>query len=205
MTLWSLYIMLPGPIGRDRERGTPLKPLTRKEPESRRSKVPNSGFASAGTCGSRQLPFTKTCGRVRRGFCTPESPSTQYLRFLVPKTILLMVFGTRVLKYWILGPLGTECRLRATPFACRHLDASICLSAFPALSKALLPDVHAKEALQFSVIVSRRNCGIELESSALRCLQVRKGAIVELGPKARTTIWLCGPFCKMVPELDALS
>ena len=30
-------------------------------------------------------------------------PSTQYLRFLVPKTILLMVFGTRVLKYWVLG------------------------------------------------------------------------------------------------------
>ena len=28
----------------------------------------------------------------------PEGPSTQYLKFLVPKTILVMVFGTRVLK-----------------------------------------------------------------------------------------------------------
>ena len=36
----------------------------------------------------------------------PEGPSTQYLRFLVPKTILLMVFGPRVLKYWVLGPSG---------------------------------------------------------------------------------------------------
>ena len=36
----------------------------------------------------------------------PEGPSTQYLRFLVPKTIPSMVFGTRILKYWVLGPLG---------------------------------------------------------------------------------------------------
>ena len=33
-------------------------------------------------------------------------PSTQYLRTLGPKTMLLMVFGTRVLKYWVLGPSG---------------------------------------------------------------------------------------------------
>ena len=33
-----------------------------------------------------------------------EGPSTQYLRFLVPKTILFMVSGTRDLKYWVLGP-----------------------------------------------------------------------------------------------------
>ena len=31
-------------------------------------------------------------------------PSTQYLRLLVPKAIPSMVFGTRVLKYWVLGP-----------------------------------------------------------------------------------------------------
>ena len=37
----------------------------------------------------------------------PEGPSSQYLRFLVPKTILFMVFGTRVLSYWVLGPSGT--------------------------------------------------------------------------------------------------
>ena len=38
----------------------------------------------------------------------PEGPSTQYLRTLVPKTIALMVFGTRVLKYWVLGPSGFD-------------------------------------------------------------------------------------------------
>ena len=36
----------------------------------------------------------------------PEGPSTQYLRTLVLKTIPLMVFGTRDLKYWVLGPSG---------------------------------------------------------------------------------------------------
>ena len=34
----------------------------------------------------------------------PEGPSTQYSRTLVPKTVLGVVFGTRVLKYWVLGP-----------------------------------------------------------------------------------------------------
>ena len=36
--------------------------------------------------------------------CNPNQTSTQYLRTLVPQTIPLMVFGTRVLKYWVLGP-----------------------------------------------------------------------------------------------------
>ena len=35
-----------------------------------------------------------------------EGPSTQYLRTLVPKAIEGMVFGIRVLKYWVLGPSG---------------------------------------------------------------------------------------------------
>ena len=35
----------------------------------------------------------------------PEGPSTQYLRTLI-KTIAGMVFGTRTLKYWVLGPSG---------------------------------------------------------------------------------------------------
>ena len=34
----------------------------------------------------------------------PEGPSTQYLRTLVSKTMPFMVLGTRVLKYWVLGP-----------------------------------------------------------------------------------------------------
>ena len=37
---------------------------------------------------------------------TPEGPSTEYLGTLVPKTIPLMIFGTRSLKYWVLGPSG---------------------------------------------------------------------------------------------------
>ena len=36
----------------------------------------------------------------------PEGPSTQYLRTLVPNTIQGMAFGTRILKYWVLGPSG---------------------------------------------------------------------------------------------------
>ena len=36
----------------------------------------------------------------------PEGPSTHCLRTLVPNTIPYMAFGTRVLKYWVLGPSG---------------------------------------------------------------------------------------------------
>ena len=36
----------------------------------------------------------------------PGRPSTQYLRTLVLETILSMAFGTRVRKYWVLGPSG---------------------------------------------------------------------------------------------------
>ena len=35
-----------------------------------------------------------------------EGPSTQYLRTLVPEAINGMVFGARVLNYWLLGPSG---------------------------------------------------------------------------------------------------
>ena len=35
-----------------------------------------------------------------------KGPSTQYLRTLVPKAMKGMAFGTRVLKYWVLGPFG---------------------------------------------------------------------------------------------------
>ena len=40
----------------------------------------------------------------------PEGPSTQYSRTLVPKTMKGMVFGTRDLKYWVLGPSGLHSR-----------------------------------------------------------------------------------------------
>ena len=38
-----------------------------------------------------------------------RGPSTQYLRFLAPKTILLVVLGTRNLRRWACGPIGLEC------------------------------------------------------------------------------------------------
>ena len=37
----------------------------------------------------------------------PQGPSTHYLRFLVPKTIVLLVFGTRELTHWVLEPPGS--------------------------------------------------------------------------------------------------
>ena len=37
---------------------------------------------------------------------SPEGPSTQYLRTLVPKTQKGMVLKTRILEYWLLGPSG---------------------------------------------------------------------------------------------------
>ena len=46
------------------------------------------------------------CGRTVLEVQDPEGPSTQYLRILVPKAIKGMVFGTRVLKCWVLGPSG---------------------------------------------------------------------------------------------------
>ena len=39
-------------------------------------------------------------------FYFPKGPSTQYSRTLVPNTIQGIVFGTRVLKYWVRGPSG---------------------------------------------------------------------------------------------------
>ena len=44
--------------------------------------------------------------RAEALFSCPGGPSTQYLRCLVPNTIKNMVFGTTVLKYWVLGPSG---------------------------------------------------------------------------------------------------
>ena len=47
-------------------------------------------------------------GRALKRNQNPEGPSTQYLRLLVPKTILFMVFGTRELKCEVLGPSGED-------------------------------------------------------------------------------------------------
>ena len=47
-------------------------------------------------------------GLLRR---SPKGPNTQYLRTLVPNTTKSMAFGTRVLKYWVLGPSGESIAL----------------------------------------------------------------------------------------------
>ena len=39
-------------------------------------------------------------------FAYPEAPSTQSLRLLGSKNHTPRVFGTRDLKYWVLGPFG---------------------------------------------------------------------------------------------------
>ena len=54
------------------------------------------------------LPTMLSDGSCTTALPDPEGPSTQYLRTLVPKAIKGMVFGTRVLTYWVLGPSGSE-------------------------------------------------------------------------------------------------
>ena len=81
----------------------------------------------------------------------PEGPCTQHLRTLVPNTIKGMVFGTRDLKYWVLGPSGLDTghRLRAltlpsvractaapTRRHCQHPSASHRIGRSPTTSLA---------------------------------------------------------------------
>ena len=40
-----------------------------------------------------------------------KSPSIQYSKFLIPIAIVSMVFGTRNLNYWMLGPFGGCCNI----------------------------------------------------------------------------------------------
>ena len=51
-----------------------------------------------------QIAQSNTLGPQSRYY--PEGPSSKYLRLLVPKAILFIVFGLRNLKYWVLGPSG---------------------------------------------------------------------------------------------------
>ena len=65
------------------------------------------------------IPYEMLCPSLAWPLLLSEGPSTQYLRFLVPKTILLMVFGPRVLKDWVLGPseilIRSEVQPRGSP------------------------------------------------------------------------------------------
>ena len=61
--------------------------------------------------GASRIAALYPCLSHSVGGCSttiPEGPSTQHLRFLVPQTTLLMVSGTKELKYWVLGPSGYE-------------------------------------------------------------------------------------------------
>ena len=44
------------------------------------------------------------------GETDPEGPDSQYLRLPVPKSSKAVVFGTRGLKHWVLGPSAFRCR-----------------------------------------------------------------------------------------------
>ena len=67
-----------------------------------------------GLLGFKDLK-TDRFGNPKTSFPRGSYPSTQYLRLLVPKTITSMVFGTRDLKYWVLGPLGLICTFSISP------------------------------------------------------------------------------------------
>ena len=62
--------------------------------------------------------------RIASGSALGWGPSAQRLRFLVPKTILLMAFGTRKLEHWELGTLGESSfytKLYGHPILTRYL------------------------------------------------------------------------------------
>ena len=56
--------------------------------------------------GQGSLPTLRAGSRIplHEAVGNPEGPSTRFLSFLVPKTILREAFRTRNLKYWVLGP-----------------------------------------------------------------------------------------------------
>ena len=72
------------------------------------SPEPHPGARPRPRSGAQIGERSKPEGRLECSMQLPEVPSTQQLRFLDPNTIPLMAFGTRVLKYWVLGPPGTR-------------------------------------------------------------------------------------------------
>ena len=70
-----------------------------------------STYSAQSSCQNLWL----TCSQPDGSYETcPEGPSTQYLRTLAPQTIQGMVFGTRVLRYWVLGPSGLVLSLNSS-------------------------------------------------------------------------------------------
>ena len=76
----------------------------------------NQHVASLCLCG---LPCLKYADKPE---ANPKGPSTQSVRTLVPKTIKSLVFETRTLKYWVLGPSGQgRCRTSTQTFTAKAL------------------------------------------------------------------------------------
>ena len=61
-----------------------------------------------GAGGRLRVPGSEKLGArdSKQSLLIPEDRSTQYLRTLAPKAMKSLVFGTRVLKHWVLDPLG---------------------------------------------------------------------------------------------------
>ena len=116
---------------------------------------------------------------------TPEGSTTQYLRSLVPKTILLMVFGTRVLKYWVLGRSGY-------PFSRRHALESLHPRRAPGLCGGA-GVASALPALFGASAPSTRNC--HLASCLVKALLFQ-----QMNPQA------CQGLCEPVdlPDLSGI-
>ena len=93
----SIYLQLHGPFGQERD-GVTMKCI---------SNGPVAQLLGFSCCCKSRIPASCFAG-------------TQYLRTLVPKTIPLMLFGPRVLKYWVLGPSGVLFVLKVSPETLSH-------------------------------------------------------------------------------------
>ena len=83
----------------------------------------------------------------------PVGPSTQCLRFLAPKTIPVIVYATRDLKYWILGPSGLVtcwklCRKAGARVSAAHMGrfrvVSVCVCVTFGDMQCVFPGLLAK-------------------------------------------------------------
>ena len=104
-----------------------------------------------------------------RAFCLQflDGPSTQHLRSLGPKTIPLMVFGTRGLKYWVLGPSGVYCATRkrqgGVAAVCEAWKAHLDFLTNPKAEFKIIP----KQAPNFPIPVNRKpKCPWQLDEAA---------------------------------------
>ena len=90
---------------------TPIGPRNKETPIGTKSSQSRLGVSGVSSAGSSEInPALRP-----HKFHSPEGPSTQYLRTLVPKTIPFMAFGTRVLKCWVLAPSGQYRTERRAP------------------------------------------------------------------------------------------